>query len=236
MKQRIWEIDALRGICILGMIVIHFFYDLVDIYALVSWDYPDFIQFFFDWGGIIFLLISGASATLGSRCVKRGLIVFTCGMLCTAVTWAMAEMDMLADHIVIWFGILHCLGLCMLLWQLCKRMPVWLFAVLGTILIIAGFWLKTQQADFPWLAWLGLRSPGFTSGDYFPLLPNFGYFLVGAALGRILYRNKTTLLPKINSQTPVLRFLQFCGRHSLWIYLIHQPVLNGIFLILGGIL
>lgn len=236
MKQRIWEIDALRGICIFGMIVIHFFYDLVDVYALVSWNYPDFIQFFFDWGGIIFLLISGVSATLGSRSVKRGLIVFACGMLCTAVTWAMAEMGMLAERIVIWFGILHCLGLCMLLWQLCKRMPAWLLAVLGIALIVAGFWLETQTADYPWLVWLGLRFPGFTSGDYFPLLPNFGYFLVGATLGRTLYRNKTTLLPKINSQAPVLRFLQFCGRHSLWIYLIHQPVLNGIFLVLGGIL
>lgn len=236
MKQRIWEIDALRGICIFGMIVIHFFYDLVDVYALVSWDYPDFIQFFFDWGGIIFLLISGVSATLGSRSVKRGLIVFACGMLCTAVTWAMAEMGMLAERIVIWFGVLHCLGLCMLLWQLCKRMPAWLLAVLGIALIVAGFWLEAQTADYPWLVWLGLRFPGFTSGDYFPLLPNFGYFLVGATLGRTLYRNKTTLLPKINSQTPVLRFLQFCGRHSLWIYLIHQPVLNGIFLVLGGIL
>ena len=71
--------------------------------------------------------------------------------------------------------------------------------------------------------------PGFSSSDYFPLLPNFGYFLIGSAIGRLIYRKKETLLPKVNAQSPILRFLQFCGKHSLWIYLLHQPLLTGLF-------
>lgn len=229
MKKRIWELDALRGVCILGMIVVHFIFDLVDVYHLVDWQYPPYVTFFFDWGGIIFLLMSGVSATLGSRCVRRGLIVFACGMICTGTTWAMAQMDMLATKNVIWFGVLHCLGICMILWAVCKRLPTWLLALSGCMLIALGFYLETMLIESPYWAWLGLKFPTFSSGDYFPILPNLGYFLVGGAIGRLLYPAKTTRLPKINAQTPVLRFLQFCGRHSLWIYLLHQPVLSGIF-------
>ena len=35
MKQRIWELDAFRGICVLGMVVVHFVYDITELYSLV---------------------------------------------------------------------------------------------------------------------------------------------------------------------------------------------------------
>ena len=75
---------------------------------------------------------------------------------------------------------------------------------------------------------LGLLYPGFSSGDYFPLLPNLGYFLLGTVLGRTLYKKKESLLPGINANGPGLRFLCWCGQQSLWIYLLHQPILAGI--------
>ena len=49
MKHRIWELDAFRGICILGMVIVHLVFDLIDLYQLVSWDYPPIILFFMDW-------------------------------------------------------------------------------------------------------------------------------------------------------------------------------------------
>jgi uncharacterized membrane protein len=79
---------------------------------------------------------------------------------------------------------------------------------------------------------LGLYWKGFASSDYFPILPNLGYFLVGAAIGKTLYRKKETLLPMVNPRNPILRCLQFFGRHSLWIYLLHQPILSGICMLL----
>jgi len=83
-------------------------------------------------------------------------------------------------------------------------------------------------AEHPWLIPLGIRFPRFASSDYFPLIPNLGYFLIGAALGRTVYRKKTTLLPRVNENIMPIRFLCFCGRKSLWIYLLHQPILTGL--------
>lgn len=233
MKRRIWELDAFRGLCILGMVIVHFVYDLVDLYGLVDWDYPGWFAFVMDWGGVLFLVLSGICVTLGSRSVRRGLIVFGCGMICTVVTTGMYLLKFSGKGIIIYFGVLHCLGICMLLWPTLKKCPAWLLAVLGAVLAALGLYLHAEvRVDFPWLIPLGVLQPGFASSDYFPLLPNLGYFLIGAAIGRSAYRRKQTLLPRVNDRNPVLRFLQLCGRHSLWIYLLHQPALSAIFFLL----
>lgn len=228
MKNRIWELDAFRGLCIIGMVIVHLVYDLVDLYRIVDWDYPQWFTFVKDWGGLLFLMLSGICVTLGSRSLRRGLIVLGCGMICTVVTCGMYYLGLTGKSIIIYFGILHCLGICMLLWPLLKKCPVWLLAVLGVILTAAGFYVATLWVDTPWLIPFGILYRGFASSDYFPLLPNLGYFLLGAALGRVIYAKKVSLFPKINTHNMILRFLQFCGRHSLWIYLLHQPVLSGI--------
>lgn len=240
MKQRIWELDAFRGICILGMVVVHLVYDMVDLYRLVDWQYPAAFVFVMKWGGVLFLVLSGICVTLGSHCVKRGAIVFGCGMVCTAVTWGMVKLELAGSGMVIWFGVLHCLGVCMLLWALFKHLPTWATALLGIGCTAAGFLITDMRVSFPWLIPLGLITENFISPDYFPLLPNLGYFLLGAVLGRTLYRRKATLFPGVNPKILPLRFLCACGRHSLWIYLLHQPVLSAIFFAVlqlqGGIL
>lgn len=229
MKHRIWELDAFRGICILGVIVVHFVYDINALYALVDWDLPDTFLFIQRWGGVLFLLLSGICATLGSRSVRRGFIVLGSGLVISLVTTGMYLLKLQGIGIIIYFGVLHCLGVCMILWPLLRKLPWWAVALVGAVLVAAGFWIDTlPPTDTNWLLALGLHREDFLTSDYFPLLPNFGFFLLGAALGRTLYRRQETLLPKVNARNPVLRFLQFCGRQSLWIYLLHQPILNGI--------
>jgi uncharacterized membrane protein len=142
----------------------------------------------------------------------------------------MAHFGYAANSVVIRFGVLHCLGLCMLLWPVFRKLPTWALAVLGAIIIAAGWYISANHihTQLQWLYPLGITYPGFTSGDYFPLLPSMGWFFLGAVFGRTVYRSKESLLPKVNSQAPILRFLGLCGRHSLWIYLLHQPLLSGI--------
>ena len=228
MKNRIWELDAARGLALLGMLIIHFEYDLVDLFDVFSWREPVWYLFIKNNCGFIFLVISGVSASLGSRPLKRGIQVFLCGLLCTAVTGGMYLLGLADGSIVIYFGVLHCLGVCMVLWHWLGRLPGWLTALLGLVLTAAGLELGRLYLDVSWV-WipLGLCPAWFCSSDYFPLLPNLGFFLLGAELGRVLYREKKSRLPEAWGQLPPVRLLRAMGRRSLWLYLLHQPVLAG---------
>lgn len=223
MQKRIWELDALRGIAILMMVAVHFVYDFSDIFPFADSNWFYILK---QWGGYIFVVLSGICATLGSRPVKRGLTVFLCGMFCTAVTVGMYLLGMAGKSICIWFGALHCLGACMMLWPLFRNMSNLLLAVCGITAIAVG-WVCEQHIKvmFPWLVPLGITYPGFATADYFPLISNFGVFLLGSMAGRLLYPRKQSLWSHTALPAP-MRFLCACGRHSLWIYLLHQPVIS----------
>ena len=225
MSKRIWELDALRGLALLGMMGIHFVYDLVDLFGVWNWQQPAWYLFFKNNYGAVFFLISGISVTLGSHPVKRGAQVFLCGFLCTGVTLAMYLLGFAGKGIIIYMGVLQCLGLCMMLWPLFRRCPDRALTALGLAMTIAGWYLRTQAFPFWLLTPLGFAPYGFTSSDYFPLLPNFGYFLLGAVVGKRAYAGRKSLFPR---ETPPLGLFRWMGRHSLMIYLLHQPVLAAI--------
>ena len=237
MKKRIWELDVLRGVCILGMVVVHLIYDLQTFFSLPFLADSRLFDLIKQWGGVLFLLISGICVTLGSHPVRRGLIVFACGLTCSAVTAGMYVLNMADKSIIIYFGVLHCLGVCMLLWPLFKRLPVWALGLLGLGLTVLGLWISGNVVvDFPWLIPLGLVPGDFASSDYFPLLSNLGFFLVGACLGKTLYRKKETLLPRVNPANPVLAFFTRLGKWSLPVYLLHQPIITGLLYLILEIL
>ena len=229
MKHRIWELDAFRGLCVLGMVAVHLIFDAAVLYRLIPVELPPVFTFVQLWGGVLFLVISGISATLGSRSIRRGLIVLGCGATIFIVTLAMYLLGFAGKGMIIWFGVLQCLGVCMILWAVFKKLPTWLLAVLSVGMIAAGLYLRSViLVDFPWLVWLGFLYPGFVSADYFPLLPHLGFFLLGAVLGRTVYAGKRSLLPNVNEKNPLIRFLTGCGKLSLPIYMLHQPVITGI--------
>ena len=231
MKKRIWELDMLRGILMILIMLFHLWYDLVYLYGLAALDTP--VKYFFfrlgnDCGGIPFLLISGLCATIGSHPVKRGLQVLGGGLIISLVTAGMYFLHFAEKNIIIYFGVLHCIGVCMLLWPSFKKLPCSALTVLGILMIAAGMYLrKNGWVDFPWLFFLGLKPFDFVSADYFPLLPNMGYFLIGAAAGRKFYSSRQTLLPQVNADHFLIRPFCFIGRNSLIFYLLHQPILAG---------
>lgn len=226
-KSRIWELDALRGVCILCVIVVHFLFDL-SFFGGLSLTLPAWYVFLQEYGGAIFVVLSGICVTLGSKSVRRGLIVFACGMLITAVTYGMYRLGMSGADVVVKFGVLHLLGVCMLVYPAFKKLPPAMLTVLGLVIAITGYAIRGIIVPQHWLFPLGLTYEGFTSSDYFPLFPQLGYFLIGAAIGKTAYREKKTLLPGSFQKTPIARFFCWCGRQSLFIYLLHQPIVYGL--------
>ncbi len=217
-RKRIWELDALRGFFILCVIIIHLIYDL-EYFKGLKLPLPDLYYFIQYNGGILFIIISGICITLGRRSLKRGLLVLFFGMVISLVTY------LSFPESAIYFGILHLLGLCMIMYPLYKKLPLWSLLLISSAIIGIGFYIDNIYVKSPYLFMFGLITETFVSSDYFPLFPNLGFFMLGIVLGRTIYINKTSLIPNINTQNPIIRFLCFCGRHSIWIYLIHQPII-----------
>lgn len=226
MKQRIWELDAFRGICVLGMVAVHLIYDLGSVF---DWTYPALFTLVKQWGGVLFLLLSGICVTLGTHNIRRGCIVFGFGLVCSAVTAALYFLDFADFDILIWFGVLHCLGISMILWSIFSKLPLWGLGLSGIAIAALGFLMDAYLRCYTiWLVPLGIQFPGFVSSDYFPLFPYLGFFLLGSFLGRILYAQHKSRFPSVNTGSAAVRFCVFCGKHSLAIYLLHQPVLSAV--------
>ncbi len=231
-KDRIWELDAARGFCILCVIVIHAVFDLQYFFSL-QLSLPGIYHFIQDNGAVLFILISGICATLGSRSFRRGALVFACGLLISAVTYGMIALGMAGSDVAIHFGILHLLGLCMMLYPLIRRLPTAAIAALGTAVILLGYYFLAHRYPVEWLFVLGIRSPHYAAGDYFPILPYLGWFCIGIVLGRTLYREQRTRFPNAPANAAPIRFFRCCGRHSLLIYLVHQPICYGLMMLLS---
>ena len=229
MQKRIWELDFFRGVFLWGMIGIHLIYDLVDLYGVIQWEQPAAYLLFKNRFGILFVLLSGLCATLGKNSVRRGIKVFACGMVCSLATVAMVWAGMAGRSLIIYYGVLHCLGTCMLLWPLFKKLPTPALLVLGLAMAVYGEYLR--PVAYPWATYLfpiGFKGYGFASSDYFSLLPWLFLYVTGFFLCRQFLRKGWL------ERLPALRCLplEWLGRRSLLIYLLHQPVIYGLLMVI----
>jgi len=213
--RRIWEIDFIRGLAIILMVVFHLVFDLKEYYAY-SLDYGNGFWFYVGKAAaVLFILVCGISSTFGRSSFRHGLVILSWGMVLTLVTY------FYAPAVYIRFGILHLLGISLLSYRLIYGLqPALLFSLSAVILIIGRFSLTIPVSHNFFLPF-GLTSSTFASLDYYPLLPWYGVFLIGVAAGKTLYSKKETLLA-VNRNPNSITYL---GRHSLLIYLIHQPIL-----------
>ena len=236
-------LDTVRGVCILSMVAYHGMYDLVDIFGLPSAWYtglPGYI-----WQQSIcwtFILLSGMCWQLSRHHVKRGLLLVGCGAAISLITW----LAMPSQRIL--YGVLNLLGLSALLLipldKLFRKIPAW--AGLGGALLLFALTKNVSRGSLGFeglvlcqlpsclyatdlFAVAGFPSPGFWSTDYFPLLPWFFLFCAGYFLWGLLSQSERAKERLASGVRP----LSFLGRHSLIIYLAHQPVLMGVFLAVG---
>jgi uncharacterized membrane protein len=228
-RERIWEIDFLRGVSIVLVVGYHLLFDLgefVGVTRFLGWSTNlstlawTIAQHFFAG---LFVLLSGTSSTLTRSNLRRGLRLLAVSFLVTAATYVFDPSS------AVFFGILQCLAVSMLLYGAAfEKAGAAVCALCGAVILGSSAALPALQKALTlhanWLMPLGLPSPSFSSYDYFPLIPWLGVFLIGAALGKTAYAAKKSLLP-----WPLPRnFVNFAGRHSLIIYIVHQPIIMGI--------
>ena len=227
-KGRFDILDAWRTVAILLMLVYHFLYDLL-IFGVIT---PQ--QMFSPGLNLMqkficgsFILLAGASARFSRSNLRHGIIVLLAGIA--------VEIGAAVGGQTIRFGILQFMGVSMVLWHFTgkyfQKLPRWLLAAGGAMLyVLTDWWTGQVTVSVSWLYPLGFPNAAFTSADYFPLLPWFFLFLMGAALGGWCLDHResrvlTLSLPGV---------LTFPGRHSLIIYLLHQPVLYGVSYLIWG--
>lgn len=235
MKNRYHLLDALRGLALVNMIAFHGMWDLVYLRGVNAPWYESFGAFCWQQGICwTFILLSGYCWAMSRSHVKQGLTVFLAGAVVSAVTAFMGP-----DTIIL-FGVLTLLGSAALITILVdivfKKLPPWLGLVLSAALFaltrwtVRGYWGIQGIFTLPLpgglyhnmlTAYVGFPQPSFYSTDYFPLIPWLFLFWCGY----FLYRLTEKHLPESELLRVKLPLLSLMGRHSLLIYLAHQPVL-----------
>jgi uncharacterized membrane protein len=233
---RLPEVDLARALALGMMVTYHFLFTLwflgmADVAVLTG-----FWRVFAYGTASLFIAIAGLSLTLAAASrrrrgategeiaaaqARRGLLVLGWGLVITAVTLVAL------DEGAILFGVLHLIGLGTILAIPLVRHPRVALA-LGTVCVLVGP-LATTVSGPLWLAWLGVHPADFVSLDYVPVLPWFGVLLIGVAAGWALFPNgerRRPLPPFPSWADPFL----WVGRHTLAIYLLHEPVILAVLL------
>ena len=268
-RERIWEIDFVRGLMILFVVWDHFMWDVYFGFrteyntALFQWlqsvgeayYYGTLRDVTHDVFVTLFVLTSGISCSFSRSNGKRAIKMCAFAILFSVVTYAIDAI--LGTKLTIYFNVIHVVALSVLIWtaiewiwsKLTKNWQknifgVTMFAVIMTVLVVgycakhscvihghtSNHWTNLIFGESEWRTNVIIKFRG--GGDYLAFFPDFGWFLVGAFLGRVMYREKKSIFPSVNPK--FVSPITFVGRHSLWVYFISQVVMYGFIYLLHG--
>jgi uncharacterized membrane protein len=229
-SSRLAIVDIARGVALMAMFVYHFAYDLSN-FRLIETDIvaePGWRIFARGIAGT-FLTIVGFSLVLATRkgldraaYLKRLAMVAGAAALVTLGTWFAMPGDL------IFFGILHHVAVAGVLALPFLRLPVVAVAFAAAIAFALPSFVTHPVLDQPWAAWIGFSQAPIRTADFVPVFPWFGCVLSGVVLARlILPRLAGTALARWRPENKATRIVAWGGRHSLLVYLVHQPLFIG---------
>jgi len=220
-RGRIDVLDGWRTLAVLFMVLFHFLWDLERFTFLPAGTMSGAaMSLWRDGVGYSFILLSGISCRFSRSNVRRAVRTLACAGIVTGVSVVMGQ--------PIRFGVLHLLGCGMLLYagvgkRFCRWNPIGAGAVCLLLFAVTKVITDRMRVTVPGLWILGLRTESFASMDYYPLIPWLFLFFSGAAIGGGILQSDGAWKEK---KLPAA--LTFPGRHALWIYLLHQPILYGL--------
>ncbi len=230
---RLPAIDMARGVALVAMAIYHFSWDLglfgfhgMNVASDLGWRvFARLIagSFLFLVGFSLVLAHAKAGGVRWPAFWRRLIIVTVAAAGVSLATWLV-----FADFFVR-FGILHHIALASVLALAFLRLPIVVIIVAAAVSSVLPALATTGAFDGPALVWLGLSSSAPPAADYVPLFPWFGLVLAGIAGGRLVLANDQAV--SILARPFGGKYgsgAGWAGRHSLAVYLIHQPVLFGL--------
>lgn len=224
---RLLSLDIARTLAVVCMVIFHFTFDL----ALFGHIDPGTMSqpFWYYFARMIagsFLFLSGVSLWLAhGQGIRWPAFWRRWAMIAAAAALVTAASIWLVPGGPIWFGILHAMAATALIGLIALRLP-WPVTLAVALVIFAAAWGPRYASLNPlWLVWTGLAESRPSMGDYVPLIPWTAPALAGIAFAKAVRIDQWTGTPS----RPLARALTFPGRHSLIIYLLHQPFLFGLF-------
>lgn len=229
-RPRYALIDAIRGVAIVMMIAYHFSWDLT-FFGLASFHIftdPWWIWFAY----IIVILILGAMGVSQVMARQRGLTAKSffrrLGLIVASAAAVSLATYLMDPGTFVFFGILHHIALASVIIAGLMYLPSVALIILASFILAAPSFLTQPVFAADWLLWVGLSPAPPASVDYVPLMPWLAVPLLGMVAGRWMFREGP--IPTLLSWQPAHRLaklIRLAGRHSLAIYLLHQPILFG---------
>lgn len=239
--DRFSALDLIRGLAIISMVLYHAVWDVVNIFdSNLRWFKGDLGYLWQQSIGITFIFLAGFSFSLSSRKIKRGIFVSLCGGIITAVT-----LIFMPENRII-FGVLTFIGAAILLQRALEPLLKKVNSILGFTLSLVLFVVFKNLRDgliltFPapkflyknyFTAFLGFPPRSFWSNDYYGFFPWFFLFLCGY-FAYNLFKEKGWLRVLTKIKCPPIEFI---GRHSIMIYMVHQPLVYALLILFSWIL
>ncbi len=228
---RVDAVDCARGVALVGMAVYHLSWDLADfrlISPIIPFTPP--MRLLSHTVASLFLALVGVSLALAHR---RGINLRAYGkrlaIVAAAAVFVTITSFFFAPGAEIWFGILHCIAAASLLALPFLKAPPPVVVFAGALAVALPFFVHSSFFDPPALLWLGVGEALPNTVDWYPLLPWAGATLIGLGVAKFPpVMTRLTSPARWRAVSKPARALSFAGRHSLAIYLIHQPVLIGL--------
>lgn len=233
-NRRIVLLDTLRGMLLILVMLFHLLYDLRFMFgAEIKLMDGRGIYVFRDCFVSILIFLSGICCNLSRSNIKRGIKTLGCALIISLVT------GIIIPEEFVFFGILHFFGtvmlLCGLSWRGIQKIPQAAGCICMILLFVLTYGIYDvnpaavfgtgiyEGIDKYVLFILGFNTQCYSS-DYYPLMPWIFMFFAGVFAGRGIKERKLWELFYKNF-CPVITWI---GRNTLWIYMLHQPVLYGV--------
>ena len=230
-------VDGLRSLAVLAMIVYHFawdlgFFNIVDPVVVNTGAWKNFAISI----GSSFLFISGISFWLATRSgINFKKFMFRLSILVSAALLVSLGTYQANPNTFVFFGILHLLSACTFLGLIIYKFPSFIILFLGIIILLSEPYLVSEIFEPKYLAWTGLYSEATGSVDFYGFFPWSSAYIFGLVFAKVFFGNNDRKIFKkrfsVNNNQfngVFLKIFFWSGRNSLFIYLIHQPILIAI--------